>query len=147
MKLKNLFAEKTSRTQNAARYLLGFFLMTAGTGHLTFARKEFQAQVPDWVPLNKDLTVVLSGVVEIMLGMAIAFWAKKKVFWGWVAAAFFVAVFPGNISQYMHHRDMPGLDTDTARFIRLFFQPVLIGWALWSTGAWLARKNFKIYCK
>lgn len=141
MKANNYFAIGTSRAQNVGRWLLGLMLMTAGTGHLSFARTEFQAQVPDWVPLSKDLTVVLSGVVEIMLGMAIVFWSKKKIFWGWVAALFFIAVFPGNISQYIHHRDMPGLDTDTARFIRLFFQPVLVGWALWASGAWQAWRN------
>ena len=138
MKTNNYFSTGTSHSQNVGRWLLGLMLMTAGIGHLTFARTEFQAQVPDWVPLSKDLTVILSGIVEIMLGMAIAFWAKKKVFWGWVAALFFIAVFPGNISQYIHHRDMPGLDTDTARFIRLFFQPLLVGWALWASGAWQA---------
>lgn len=129
-----------TKEQILARWLLGFMLMTAGTGHLTFVRKEFQAQVPDWVPLDKDLTVVLSGIVEILLGMAIAFWSKKRVFWGWVAAIFFVLVFPGNIAQLVNHRDAFGLNTDLARTIRLFFQPVLISWALWSTGAWLAGK-------
>lgn len=129
-----------SKKQNISRYLLGFMLMFAGVGHLTFARKEFQAQVPNWVPISKDLTVVLSGIVEVLLGASIAFWVKKRVFWGWVAAIFFVLVFPGNIAQYVHHRDAFGLNTDFTRGLRLFFQPVLIGWALWSTGAWAARK-------
>lgn len=137
--IRNLLAP-VSRTQNIFRYLLGLMLMSAGTGHLTFVRKEFQAQVPDWVPLNKDLTVVLSGIVEILLGAAVAFWVKKRVFWGWVAAIFFVLVFPGNIAQLVNHRDAFGLNTDFARTIRLFFQPVLIGWALWSTGAWAYKK-------
>lgn len=136
-------AVPTSKKQNAARYLLGLMLMTAGVGHLSFVRKEFQAQVPNWVPLEKDLTVVLSGVVEILLGMAIAFWTGKKVFWGWVAAIFFILVFPGNIAQLVNHRDAFGLDTELKRTIRLFFQPVLVGWALWSTGAWLAAKLVK----
>jgi uncharacterized membrane protein len=145
--MQNLLTTNTpvTKTQTIARWLLGFMLMTAGTGHLTFARKEFQAQVPNWVPLNKDFTVVLSGIVEILLGMSIAFWSKKRVFWGWVAAIFFVLVFPGNIAQLVNHRDAFGLNTDLARTIRLFFQPVLIGWALWSTGAWLTGKmNVKL---
>jgi uncharacterized membrane protein len=129
-----------TKKQTFFRYLLGIMLMVAGTGHLTFVRQEFQAQVPNWIPLNKDLTVVLSGIVEIMLGMAIAFWSKKRVFWGWVAAIFFVLVFPGNIAQFVNHKDAFGLNSDLARSIRLLFQPVLIGWALWSTGAWLADK-------
>ena len=59
---------------------------------------------------------------------------------GWLTAAFFVAIFPGNISQYLTATDAFGLDTDEARFTRLFFQPLLVIWALWSTGA-LTRKR------
>jgi uncharacterized membrane protein len=134
----------TSRAQQVARWLLGSMLITAGTGHLTFVRRAFQAQVPNWVPVSKDLTVILSGVVEILLGMAIAFWSKKKVFWGWVAALFFVLVFPGNWAQYIHHRDAFGLNTDLARRMRLLMQPVLIAWALWGSGAWKAWRERKI---
>ena len=132
-----------TKLQIFARYVLGLSLIFAGTSHLTFARQDFQAQVPDWVPLSKDLTVILSGIVEIMLGSALAFWVKKRVFWGWFAAIFFTLIFPGNISQWSNHRNAFGLTTDTARAVRLFFQPVLIAWALWSTGAWAAKKFYK----
>jgi len=54
---------------------------------------------------------------------------------GWVVAAFFVAIFPGNISQYVNGIDAFGLDTDRARLVRLFFQPLLALWALWATRA------------
>jgi uncharacterized membrane protein len=122
------------KTKEIARVLLGSALVLAGIGHLSFARREFQAQVPDWVPLPKDDTVVYSGWVEIALGGSLILANKKQQpALGKLAAAFFVAVFPGNISQYLHHRDMPGLDTDRKRFIRLFFQPVLVYWALKST--------------
>ncbi len=122
-----------SQLQTISRITLGTFLITAGIGHLTFARKPFQAQVPDWVPLKKDTTVILSGIVEIALGAAIIAPGKKEKAIGKSAAAFFAAVYPGNISQYQHHRDMPGLDTDKKRFVRLFFQPLLMWWALKST--------------
>lgn len=118
------------------RVLLGAFLTFAGTGHLTFGRAEFQAQVPGWVPLEADLVVVASGVVEVALGLALMLLPRWKVPLGWVTAAFFVAVFPGNIAQYVEGRDAFGLDSDAARLVRLFFQPVLIAWALWATGAW-----------
>jgi uncharacterized membrane protein len=55
---------------------------------------------------------------------------------GLVAAGFFVAVFPGNVAQWREGTDAFGLDTDAKRFARLWFQPVLVAWALWSTGAW-----------
>ncbi len=127
----------TGRGRTLARVLLGGFLVFAGTSHLTFARQEFQAQVPEWFPVNEDATVLGSGVVEIALGSAlIAARKKHRGVVGWLAAAFFVAIFPGNISQYLTHTDGFGLDTDTKRGVRLLFQPVLVLWALWSTGAW-----------
>jgi uncharacterized membrane protein len=130
-----------SIVQHLARILLGAALAFAGISHLTWSRLEFRAQVPPWVPLSPDLVVVLSGVVEITLGSALVFLPRYKVQLGWVVAAFFVLVFPGNIAQLIYHRDAFGLNTDRARIIRLFFQPLLILWALWSTGPWRYHKN------
>ena len=121
--------------KNSFRILLGLFLIFSGTGHLTFARVAFQAQVPDWVPMDKDLVVLLSGVVEILMGLSTLFVKKYRVQLGIFLALFFVAVFPGNLHQYMDHISAFGLDTDSLRLLRLFFQPVLILWALYSTGA------------
>jgi uncharacterized membrane protein len=134
----------TSIIQIIFRILLGLAMVYAGIGHLTFARLEFTAQVPKWLPMNEDLVVVLSGIVEITLGLALAFLGKYKVYMGWILAVFYVLVFPGNISQYTNHINAFHLDSDTARLIRLFFQPVLICWALWSTGAWSAWRNAKV---
>jgi uncharacterized membrane protein len=121
--------------RNIFRILLGLFLIFAGIGHLSFARYEFEAQVPSFVPMNADLVVLLSGVVEILMGLALIFVRKYRVQAGWFIALFFVLVFPGNVAQYIHHRDAFGLNTDTLRLIRLFFQPVLILWVLWATNA------------
>jgi uncharacterized membrane protein len=101
---------------------------------------EFQAQVPSWVPFSADFVVLASGVVEILLGLALASLQRRKEV-GIATALFFIAIFPGNISQYVNQVDAFGLDTDRARFIRLLFQPVLVLWALWSTGAWSALRN------
>lgn len=120
--------------KDAARVLLGGALVAAGTSHLTVARKPFRAQVPDSLPLNKDTTVVASGLAEVALGSALLLADREhREAVGKVAAAFFTAVFPGNVSQWLHHRDAFGLDTDRKRFARLFFQPVLVYWALKST--------------
>jgi uncharacterized membrane protein len=125
-----------STVQTLARVLLGAMLLFTGTGHLTFARQDFAAQVPAWVPFSTDFVVLASGVVELILGLALVFLASRRVAVGLIVAAFFIAVFPGNISQYMTQAPAFGLDTDTKRLVRLFFQPVLVAWALWSTGAW-----------
>jgi len=118
-----------------ARILLGAMLAFAGVSHLTFARDEFDAQVPNSIPLDEDLVVVVSGVVEIALGAALMAIPRHRRIIGLVAAAFFVAVFPGNVSQYLNGVDAFNLNSDRARLIRLFFQPVLVIWALWSTDA------------
>lgn len=126
----------TSPLQGAARWLLGGAMLFAGFSHLTFARDDFQAQVPDALPLDKDFVVLASGVVEMGLGAAlIAAPPERRAGMGRLLALFYVAIFPGNISQYLGHKDAFGLDTDQKRLIRLFFQPVLVLWALWSTGA------------
>ena len=131
-------AAPSSLTRTVARVLLGLALLYAGIGHLTFGRESFRAQVPPWLPLDADLVVLASGVVEVVLGAALILLVRHRVLLGWVVAGFFVAVFPGNVSQYVEGRDAFGLDTDTKRLVRLFFQPLLIVWALWSTGAWAA---------
>ena len=122
--------------------LLGGALIYAGITHLTTNRTEFQAQVPTWVPLSADFVVLASGVVEILLGLALASLQYRRQV-GWITAAFFVAIFPGNISQYVNGIDAFGLDTDQARLTRLFFQPVLVLWALWGTGV-LAKGKQKV---
>lgn len=127
-----------SLPRTLARWLLGAALVFAGTAHLTFARDEFVAQVPSWLPLPVDVTVVASGIVEIALGLSLAILRRRRVAVGWIVAAFFVAIFPGNIEQFVRGTDAFGLDTDLARGIRLLFQPLLVVWALWSTGAWRA---------
>lgn len=119
------------RWRTAARYTLALVLTGAGVSHLSWARTSFRAQVPGWVPGDPDAIVLLSGAVEIALGLALASVRSKRI--GWIVAAFFVAVFPGNIAQLVDHKDAFGLNTDTRRAVRLLFQPVLVAWALWST--------------
>ena len=129
--------------KHIARTLLGAALAYAGITHLTTNRTEFLAQVPTWVPLDADFVVLASGVVEILLGLSLILLIKYQIQIGWITAAFFVAIFPGNISQYVNGIDAFGLDTDQARLTRLFFQPLLVIWALWCTGAWKSRKTGK----
>lgn len=126
-----------------ARRLLGVALTFTGVGHLTFARDAFVAQVPQWLPLPTDIVVVASGVVEIALGLALIVLSKHRVAVGWITAAFFVAIFPGNIEQFVRGTDAFGLDSDLSRGIRLLFQPLLVLWALWSTGAWKAWRDHR----
>ncbi len=127
--------------QRIPQMVLGFALGYAGIGHLTTSRVEFRAQVPSVFAEYADFVVLASGVVEIVLGVGLIFVWKYRVQIGWLVALFFVAIFWGNISQYVNGVDAFGLDTDTKRLVRLFFQPVLVAWALLSTGAWSAWRN------
>ena len=129
--------------KHIARTLLGAALTYAGITHLTTSRTEFQAQVPTILASQADFVVIASGVVEILLGLSLIFLFKYRTRIGWITAAFFVAIFPGNISQYVNGIDAFGLDTDQARLTRLFFQPLLVLLALWSTDAWKSRKSDK----
>jgi uncharacterized membrane protein len=117
---------------------LGAFLLSAGISHLESNRTEFLAQVPTWLPLDPDFVVIASGLVEITLGVllitTVLILKKYRSVIGLVTALFFVLIFPGNINQYVNQIDAFGLDTDNKRLIRLFFQPPLVVWALWSSG-------------
>ena len=127
--------------QRIPQMVLGFALAYAGIGHLTTSRVEFRAQVPSVFADYADFVVLASGVVEIALGVGLMVVWKYRVQIGWLVALFFVAVFWGNISQYVNGVDAFGLDTDTKRLVRLFFQPLLVAWALLSTGAWSAWRS------
>ena len=131
-------SEASLTRRRAARIALGVAILSAGIMHLTVARESFQAQVPDWQPFDPDFVVVASGVVEIGLGGALIAARKKRHAVGWIASVFFIAVYPGNISQLVNHVDSLGLDSDLKRLVRMPFQAVFIVWALWSTGAWRA---------
>ncbi len=124
--------------RTAARLLLGVAMVGAGVLHLTIQREEFQAQVPAWFPVDEDLTVLASGVVEVVLGTAFVVLPRRRRLVGALLAAFFVVIFPGNVAQYLEGTDAFGLDTDRKRLVRLFFQPVLVLWAL-VAGGWLRR--------
>jgi uncharacterized membrane protein len=128
--------------RKVTQVLLGTVLIYAGISHLTTNRLEFQAQVPNWVPLSADFVVLASGVIEILLGLALASLKFRREV-GIATALLFIAIFPGNISQYVNGIDAFGLDTDRARAIRLLFQPLLVIWALWSTGVWPRARKVK----
>ena len=131
--------------KSLAQIALGAFLLSAGISHLDSNRTEFLAQVPTWLPLDADFVVIASGLVEIALGISLIastfIFTKYRKWVGLSVAIFFILIFPGNINQYVNQIDAFGLDTDTKRLIRLFFQPPLVIWALWSSGAFKLLKN------
>jgi len=140
-----MYLNAITALKSLLQLLLGAFLTSAGISHLGSNRTEFLAQVPTWLPLNADFVVVASGIVEITLGISLITTSfiltqyRKKV--GIVVAIFFILIFPGNINQYVNNIDAFGLDTDQKRLIRLFFQPLLVIWALWASGVEIRKKG------
>jgi uncharacterized membrane protein len=133
--------------KNIAQLGLGAFLFFAGNSHLYSNRKEFEAQVPTWLPLDPEFVVVASGLVEMALGLLLFItvieFKKYRAVVGLITAIFFILIFPGNINQYVNGIDAFGLDTDQKRLIRLFFQPPLVMWALWASGGVKYFSKFK----
>ncbi len=125
-----------SLVKTMARWSLGVFLAIAGIGHLGPQRAEFQAQVPSWVPIDPDIVVVVSGLVELSLGAALIFAGRRAPLVGVIVAGFFIVIFPGNVAQFVEGTNAFGLDSNSERLLRLWFQPLLVIWALWSTGGW-----------
>ena len=136
--MRAITSARSARVRSAARVALGGVLIIAGLAHLTFARTGFQAQVPDWVGIDKNLVVILSGLVEITLGVALIVVRRRRSLLGLATGLFFIAVFPGNISQFIDGHDALGLSSDGERRNRLLFQPLLVAWAWWSTNAFAA---------
>jgi uncharacterized membrane protein len=120
--------------RTVARFILAAAMIFAGLSHLFWARTELLVQVPHWVPMDPDGVILASGVVEIALGVGLALLGRRRILVGRLLAAFFILVFPGNVAQYLNHADGFGLNSDTSRFVRLLFQPVLVAGALWATG-------------
>ena len=135
---------RTTTLQNVFRVILGIAMLYIGIGHFTFSRIEFQAQVPTWLTSEEnliDFIILASGIVEIILGALMIWGGKVKVKTGIALAIFYILIFPGNINQYVNGIDAFNLNTDTKRLVRLFFQPLLLLWALWSTGGLRLKKN------
>ena len=135
---------KTTTLQNVFRVILGIAMLYIGIGHFTFSRIEFQAQVPTWLTTEEnliDFVILASGIVEIILGALMIWGGKVKVKTGIALAIFYILIFPGNINQYVNGIDAFNLNTETKRLARLFFQPLLLLWALWSTGGLRLKKN------
>ena len=134
---------KTTIIQNIFRILLGLIMLYIGIAHLSFKRIEFQAQVPTWLATDEgmmDLVVLISGYIEIAFGILMILGGKLKVKTGIALGIFYILIFPGNINQYINEIDSLTLDSNYKRLIRLFFQPLLVLWAFWSSGA---LKHFK----
>jgi uncharacterized membrane protein len=121
------------------RWGLAAFMGLAGVAHFVVT-ESFLGQVPSWLPARTAI-VQVSGVIEIGFALALVLLRQRRRQVGWALAAFYVLILPGNLYQALAGTDAFGLDSPNARWARLAAQPVLILWALWSTGAWPRREQ------
>lgn len=117
------------------RFLLAAVLLGAGVMH--FVDPWFFVQImPPYLPWHWE-AVYVSGVIEIVLGIGLLIPATSRLA-AWGAIALFIAVFPANLHMAMANVqfDPPppmGQPTQTAAWMRLPMQLVLIAWAYWLT--------------
>jgi len=121
--------------KTVTRWMLAAVLVAAGVMH--FANPWFFVQImPPYLPWHWQI-VYVSGVIEIVLGLALIVPATKRLA-AWGAIALFIAVFPANLHMAMANVqfDPPpamGQPSQTAAWMRLPLQLVLIAWAWWYT--------------
>ena len=129
----NAGAETHPRVRTAMRIAMAIFYLAAGLLHVGTPEK-FLPIVPDWVP-QPDLVIVATGVCEISGALALMTTRLRKLA-GIMLALYAVCVFPANIKHAIDHIDLPGLPSSWWYHApRLAFQPVLVWWALWCSGA------------
>ncbi len=113
------------------RWLLGLLLLLAGVMH--FVTPGFFVQIVP-PPLPPLLTVYVSGVAEIALGLGLLL-EKTRRYAAWGAIALFVAVFPANVYMATSGVQITGLPAGmeqpsaAMRWGRLPLQGVLVAWA------------------
>ena len=78
-----------------SRKLLGAFWIFAGTMHF-LRRRDYEAIVPDYVPISAADAVTWSGYAEIAGGVAVLP-ASTRHFGRWWLLGVLVAVFPANV--------------------------------------------------
>jgi uncharacterized membrane protein len=115
------------------RWLMAAFYIAAGTGHL-IRPEAFLPIVPDFVPLPRE-TILITGLCELAGAVALLTPRLRKLA-GIMLALYALGVWPANIKHALEGIDLPPIpDTWWYHGPRLAFQPVLMWWALFCSGA------------
>lgn len=120
------------------RLALALGMTVAGVAHLVDPTP-FVQHLPEWVPQREPL-VLLTGLIEIGLGLALLAPQPYRRLVGLLVAAYLVAVFPGNIYVAVAGVEVDGQPGGVYPWLRLLFQPLFIWLAVWCTRP-LARRN------
>jgi uncharacterized membrane protein len=116
-----------------ARVGIGAAFVVAGVAHLV-APAPFEQHLPTWIPAATAL-VVLSGLVEIALGVALVMAHREPVHIGWGTAAYLIVVWPANVFVAVAGVDVDGQPGGVYPWVRVPLQVLFIAWALWATAA------------
>ena len=111
------------------KWLLAFGFVLAGINH--FINPDFYLKMmPPYLPAHLFL-IYLSGVFEIALGILLLI-PKFTRLAACGLVALLIAVFPANIYMAMNAETFPEF-SQTALYLRLPLQIILIAWAYWYT--------------
>jgi uncharacterized membrane protein len=116
----------------AMRWILAAFYVAAGVGHL-WAPDKLLAITPSWVPFATQI-ILVTGICEI--AGAVALVTKPLRWWAGIALALYaLCVWPANIKHAIDGIDLPPIPNSWFYHgPRLALQPVIIWWALYSSG-------------
>jgi len=117
--------------RRAARLGMAIAMAFAGASHLVLATPFIQ-HLPPWVPLRVEI-VLISGLVEIALGLALLLRPPTRRRVGVALALYLVAVLPGNVYVAVFDVEVDGQPGGAYPWVRLPLQLLFIAWALWST--------------
>ena len=88
--------------------------------------------IPYYLPYP-DILNTLAGICEITFGLLLTFKPARKVA-AWGIILMLIAFLPVHIAMLGGHTEVNGKSVlPVWAWARLFFQPVLIGWAWWHT--------------
>jgi uncharacterized membrane protein len=109
-----------------SRRILAFFFSTAGVLHFLRPRP-YEAIVPP--PFPKKESVAISGVAEVVGGLAVLHPATRR-FGRWWLLGLLLAVFPANVWMATSPDQIPGAQKIPrwALWARLPLQPLAMAW-------------------
>jgi uncharacterized membrane protein len=129
-----LAAQATRRNvalRQAARIGMAIAMVVAGITHLV-RPLPFLQHLPAWVPAA-ELLIFVTGIAEVVLGLALLLPQPWRWRAGIVLAAYLVAVFPANVYVAVAGVDVDGQPDGIYAWLRLPLQVLFVAWALWST--------------
>lgn len=120
---------KNKSYRELGSYSMVIFLVFFGLSHF-YKQDELILMLPDFIPFP-EFIIFITGIIEITLAVGLLFPTTRRLS-GILIAVYFIAVLPANIYKAVNTVEISGtLSNDTVAWLRIFFQPIFIVWALY----------------